>query len=331
MGLWIDHPNRLQITDMTQHDGIRSIGKPKVVVICGPTGLGKTAVAVDLAQIFGAEIISADSMQVYRYMTIGTAKPTPLEQAGAPHHMIDVVDPDQGFDAARYARMAREIVANLHGRGRPCFVVGGTGLYIKALVHGLFKSQPPDPRIRERLKEEAETTGMDTLYRRLVAYDSAAAERIHPNDSFRIIRALEVREATGRPISDIHRDHRFVDEPFDVLKIGLQMDRDTLYDRINRRVEGMMSNGLLAEVRGLLSEGYSTGLKPMQSIGYRHMVDLIQGDLPEDEAVRTLKRDTRRYAKRQMTWFSKDPGLLWMNPDRPEDIRGRIERFLQDR
>ncbi|MEE8400478.1 MAG: tRNA (adenosine(37)-N6)-dimethylallyltransferase MiaA [Desulfobacterales bacterium] len=318
-------------TSVTGQGETHSIDRPRIIVICGPTGLGKTAVAVTLAEAFHAEIISADSMQIYRHMTIGTAKPTPLEQAGAPHHMIDIVDPDQSFDAAQYARMARAIVVDLHGKGRSVLVVGGTGLYIKALVHGLFQAEPPDPHIRQRLKEEVETIGMDVLYRRLVADDPAAAGKIHANDQFRIIRALEVREATGQPISDLHQAHGFVDEPFAVLKIGLHMERDALYDRINRRVDAMIDKGLLAEVQGLLTMGYSADLKSMQSIGYRHMAAFIQGHLSWDEAVRTLKRDTRRYAKRQLTWFNKDPGLLWMNPDNPDAIRLQIEHFLQNR
>lgn len=316
---------------VTEHVKTRSIDKPRIIVICGPTGLGKTAVAVELARTFHGEIISADSMQIYRYMTIGTAKPTPREQAGAPHHMIDIVDPDQPFDAAQYAGMARRIVADLHGKGLSPFVVGGTGLYIKALVHGLSPSTPPDLHIRQRLRQEAETVGMDVLYQRLATHDPTAAGKIHPNDHFRIIRALEVGEATGKPISDLHQAHRFVDESFTVLKIGLHMERDVLYDRIDQRVDGMLDGGLLAEVQDLLSMGYSANLKSMQSIGYRHMVAFIQGDLSWDEAVRTLKRDTRRYAKRQLTWFNKDPGLLWMNPENLENIRLQIKRFLQDR
>ena len=304
--------------------------KPKVIVICGPTGIGKTAVGIRLAEKLGGEIISADSMQIYRYMDIGTAKPTADEQNRILHHMIDIVDPDEDFDAVRFAKMAREKVMQLHQRGVMPFVVGGTGLYIKALLQGLFQSNPADLKIRERLMQEAAENGSGSLYDRLQQVDPDTADRLHPNDSYRIVRALETIESTGRSISDHQQDHGFADEPFNALKICLQMDRQTLYDRIDQRVDMMIETGFVGEVEKLLGMGYSADLKSMQSIGYRHMVALIEGRLSRDECVRTLKRDTRRFAKRQFTWFGADQQIQWYQPDQLNEMVRLVEGFLDD-
>ena len=303
--------------------------KPKIVVVCGPTASGKTAAAVALAEVFGGEIIGADSMQVYRTMDIGTAKPTPEECARVPHHMIDIVDPDEPFDAERYTVMAREADAEIRSRDLNPVVAGGTGLYIKAFIHGLFQQPPVDRRIKDRLKSEAETLGIHALHDRLVRLDPETAARTHPNDAYRILRALEVIEASGHPLSEYHSVHRFRDRPFDVFKIGLHLDRETLYERINRRAEAMVDNGLLQEVSRLLDRGYPADLKSMQSLGYRHMAAYLQGRSTLDEAVRTLKRDTRRYAKRQMTWFRADTDIVWINPENIRDTYRSIRSFFQ--
>ena len=232
--------------------------KPRVIVICGPTATGKTAAGIALARALGGEIISADSMQVYRRMDIGTAKPTAAERAAVAHHLIDVVDPDEPFDAARYAAQARAEVLALHRRGAVPVIVGGTGLYIKALLHGLFRSDAGDPAVRRRLAAEAETGGIRELHARLAACDPESARRLHPNDTARILRALEVFEVTGRSISGFHREHRFAEAPFDALQIGLHLDRDVLYERIDCRVDAMLAAGLEDEVRGLLCRGVRT-------------------------------------------------------------------------
>jgi tRNA dimethylallyltransferase len=304
--------------------------KPKLVVICGPTGVGKTAAAVGLAESFKAEIISADSMQIYRNMDIGTAKPTAEEQARVRHHMIDLIDPDEHFDAAQYGRMAREKIFKLHADGVLPFVVGGTGLYIKSLLHGMFHSRSADPSIRKRLKEEAAENGSRLLYDRLKKYDPDTAARLHTNDTYRIIRALETLEASGKTISKYHQEHRFSDEPFVILKIGLNIDRASLYDRIDHRVDAMISAGFVDEVEKLLAMGFGAELKSLQSIGYRHMVDFIQGRLTWDETIRTLKRDTRRFAKRQLTWFGADKAIIWENPSQIKSIKKTIEAFLKE-
>lgn len=303
--------------------------KPKVIIICGPTGIGKTAVGINLAEKFGGEIISADSMQIYRHMDIGTAKPTAEECRRIPHHMIDIVDPDEEFDAVQFSELARTTIAALNTQGRLSFVVGGTGLYIKALLHGLFQSEPVDPKIRYRLKLELEQEGSRSLYQRLGKLDPDAAARLHPNDSYRIIRALETIESSGKSISKHHRQHGFQDAPFNALKIGLRIDRAKLYARIDRRVDAMIQAGLMKEVKNLLGMGYSPELKSMQSIGYRHMAEFLAGRLPWEECIRTLKRDTRRFAKRQFTWFGADPQIKWYEPDQLNEMIKLVDVFLK--
>lgn len=304
--------------------------KPKIVVICGPTGVGKTAVGVELAGHFNGQIIGADSMQVYRHMDIGTAKPTAEEQARVVHHMINIISPDEPFDAARYAELAGTIIFELDRQEVTPFVVGGTGLYIKALLHGLFEAEVFDADVRRRLKQEADAQGIESLHERLRRLDPESAERLHPNDRYRILRALEVVETTGKPISRYHREHGFSEQPFEALKIALSMDREVLYARINQRVDAMIAAGFLEEVKSLLAQGYSGNLKSMQSIGYRHMLDFIQGRSSREACVRTLKRDHRRYAKRQLTWFKADPQIIWKEPGQVEEIKMLVEKFLDE-
>ncbi len=302
--------------------------KPKIVVICGPTGTGKTAFAVKLAKATGGEIVGADSMQIYRYLEIGTAKPTPSERAEVRHHMVDFIDPDEKFDAAAYAKAASRKVRQLVRKGRLPFVVGGTGLYIKSLVYGLFEAGPFDENVRIKLKQEAEKDGSAPLHARLKAIDPMAALKIHENDLLRIIRALEVYEVTGKPISRYHLEHGFREKLFETMKIGLYRDREILYERINKRVDKMIEDGLLEEVKDLLSKGYPSDLKSMRSLGYRHMIDFLNGNVSFETAVTTLKRDHRRYAKRQMSWFNGDKEVLWLKPDQTEKALDLISGFL---
>ncbi len=303
-------------------------GKPRIIVVGGPTAVGKTAAGIALARALDGEIISADSMQVYRHMDIGTAKPTVKERAMVPHHLIDVVDPDEPFDAAAYQELGRRTIAELIRCGRTPVVVGGTGLYIKALLSGLFRTDARDPGVRQRLRAEAEILPPGALHARLQRCDPQTAARLHPNDAIRILRALEVFEVTGQPISQLQHQHRFADMPFTAFKIGLSTERETLYERINRRVDAMVAAGLEGEVRSLLDKGYSPQLKSMQSIGYSHMVNFITGTISREECLRTLKRDTRRFAKRQLTWFRSDPEIMWTSPDRVSDLIRWSREFL---
>jgi tRNA dimethylallyltransferase len=263
-------------------------------------------------------------------MDIGTAKPTSEEQARIPHHLIDIIDPDESFDAARFSKMAHAVIATLPARGLIPYVVGGTGLYIKSLLQGLFQAEPVIHEVRNRLKDEAALHGAAFLHKRLSECDPEIAQRIHPHDTYRIIRSLETYEVTGIRISKYHRDHRFKDQPFKVFKIGLDMDREVLYNRINRRVDVMFDAGFVDEVKELLERGYTPDLKSMQAIGYRHVVAYIQGRLSQDEALRTLKRDTRRYAKRQLTWFKADSEIVWIEPERITNTYHLIENFLRN-
>ncbi|MBL0716065.1 MAG: tRNA (adenosine(37)-N6)-dimethylallyltransferase MiaA [Desulfosarcina sp.] len=305
--------------------------RPRIVIICGPTGIGKTTAAIRLAQRLGGQIVGADSMQVYRYMDIGTAKPTVAERALVPHHMIDVADPNESFDAARYAAMASACIYRLRDASALPVIAGGTGFYIKALTFGLFTAPPPDPQIRARLERQADENGTVHLHAELRRRDPESADRIHPHDRFRIIRALETHEGTGLPLSDLQRGHGFAEQRFETFKIGLEIDRDTLYARINQRVEAMIAEGLVAEVQSLLNRGYHADLKPMQAIGYRHITAFLTGQTPWDETVDLMKRDTRRYAKRQFTWFRSEADITWTAPDDVERRLPEIEAFLAHR
>lgn len=301
---------------------------PKIIVICGPTGVGKTAFAIELALLFGGQIVGADSMQIYRSMDIGTAKPTAAERAAVPHHMVDIIDPDADFDAAVYGEQAHAVVSGLVGKGIPPFVVGGTGLYIKALTHGLFEDRASDPEIRQSLKNQLVAQGAGAMHAMLAAQDPEAARRLHPNDTFRVLRALEVVAVTGRPLSDHHKSHGFQQPRYRTLTIGLTLPRERLYARIDQRVDAMIAAGLVEEVRQLLAHGYHPCLKSMQSLGYRHMVDYLQGRLSWEEALRTLKRDHRRYAKRQYTWFNKVADIHWLAPDQAGAAQPLIARWV---
>ncbi|WDP88064.1 MAG: tRNA (adenosine(37)-N6)-dimethylallyltransferase MiaA [Desulfobacter sp.] len=302
----------------------------KILTICGPTGIGKTGFAIQLAQKFNGEIIGADSMQIYRHMEIGTAKPDAKERAMAPHHLIDFLDPGCEFDAGKYAAAADKAIGDIISRGKLPIVAGGTGLYIRALLYGLFRAAPVCTKTLERLTQELEEKGSQHLYDRLVRCDPGAAQKIHPNDQFRLIRALEVYATCGEAISGKQKEHGFKEPRYQSLTFGLSMDRPQLYERINQRVDIMVEQGLLHEVNALVEKGYSLDLKSMQSIGYRQMGMFIRGEVDFNEAVRLLKRDTRRYAKRQFTWFNKEPGLIWIDPVQKDKAFDLVDQFLAD-
>ncbi len=288
--------------------------RPRVVILLGPTGVGKSKWAIEWAEELGGEIISADSMQVYRYMDIGTSKPTLDDQKRVKHHLIDLVTPDQPFHAALYRTLGRKAIDHLYQDKKYIWVVGGTGLYIKTLLQGLFSSPKIDPKARERLKREAKGKGADALFERLKKVDPRTASQLHPNDLFRMIRALEVFDSTGVPISFYREQHRFGEKPYATLKIGLKMDRERLYLRIEERADEMLGKGFLQEVERLMEMGYGSELKPMQSLGYKQMVRFLLKEIGWEEAVKQMKRDTRHYAKRQWTWFKADPEVQWRDP-----------------
>ena len=303
--------------------------RPKVIIITGPTAVGKSGLAHRLAREGQGEIVNADSMQVYRFMDIGTAKPTLQERKEVPYHLIDIIDPDQPFDAAEFRTRAREIIADLHNRDIPIFVVGGTGLYLRVLQRGIFSCPKPREEARAAWKQKAGLNGPESLWDTLKSKDLKAAERIHPRDLFRIIRALEVLELTGRSISDWQQWDQAPENSYDLLWIGLQRNRTELYDRINRRSEDMMEKGFLEEVRGLLQKGYASELKAMKSLGYRHLTAVLEKGRDVNQALDELKRDTRHYAKRQITWLAKEPNLIWFSPEEFDKVRRTAMNFLE--
>lgn len=305
--------------------------RPPLVIIAGPTAVGKTSLSIRLAKKFGAEIINADSRQIYKKLDIGTAKPTKEEQSEVPHHLVDLINPDEHFNAARFAELARSKIVEINQRGKRVFVVGGTGLYIKALVHGLFPAPPSDKTTKEQLVKEAEIYGLSFLYEKLKKVDPVSAQKIHPNDKQRIVRALEVYYLTGEPISKLQEQHRFETRQYETLKIALYRPREELYDRINRRVLQMIDQGLLEEVKSLLLEGYSPELNSMTSIGYQHIARYLKGEISLERAIELLQRDTRRYAKRQITWFKGDKEYIWLRPDEYDEIERQIDAFYKRR
>jgi len=301
----------------------------KLVIISGPTCSGKSGLAVVLAELLTGEIINADSMQVYRGMDIGTAKLPVSERKGIPHHLIDIVDPDQGFNAAVFLLHALPVIEDLHEKKIPIIVVGGTGLYVKILLGGIFRSPPSRQELRQSLWEECEKKGPAFLYERLSRLDREAADKIHPMDKVRVIRALEVIHLTGCPVSELTRKHGFSDRRFLALNLCLDVGRQVLYSRINTRTLSMIDSGLINEVEGLLKMGYSPELKPMQAIGYRHIVGYLEGRWNLDEATRLMQRDTRRYAKRQLTWLRADSDTVWVNADDKPEIVNTVMAFMQ--
>ena len=302
--------------------------RPRLVIITGPTAVGKSGLGHGLAREMGGEIINADSMQIYRSMDIGTAKPAPAERREVPYHLIDIIHPDQPFDASEFRIRAQAVIQELHLRQVPIFVIGGTGLYLRVLQRGLFACPKPKAEIREKWKKNSLVYGPQFLWETLRAQDPLSAARIHHRDTYRLIRALEVLELTGCPISDWQQWGQEGEPDYEILWIGLTLDRQVLYQRINQRAEKMIAQGFLEEVRGLLHLGYSLELKSMKSLGYRHLARVLQGEGELPEALDLLKRDTRRYAKRQLTWLSGENNLNWFSPLEFDKIHSKVFEFL---
>ena len=284
--------------------------KKPLLVIVGPTAAGKSALAIYLAEVFKGEIISADSMQVYKGMDIGTARPSDEELARVPHHMLSIIEPGDPFSVGEYVRFVRPVIAGLHKQGKIPVVAGGTGLYVRAIVDGLCDAPEADETLREKLLQEEEQYGKGYLYKRLCEADPVSAKRIKPNDTVRILRALEVYEIMGVPISEIQKTHGFREKLYDCFVIGLTMDRKKLYMNIEERVDSMIEKGLEAEVRGLMDKGKESFIL-MHGLGYKQIAGYIKGWYSLEDAIKLLKRDTRRYAKRQLTWFRRDDMIRW--------------------
>lgn len=299
-----------------------------VIVLVGPTASGKTAVSIELAREISGEIISADSIQVYRYMDIGTAKPDIKERAGIEHYLLDEIDPDQEFSVAKYQELALHYIERVHQKGKLPIVVGGTGLYISSLVNNIqFSETICDQELRERLKKEAADKGNEFLHQRLAEIDPEAARKIHVNDLKRIIRAIEVFEHTHQPISYHQEISRMHPPSHHFYLFGLRVEREKLYERINKRVDRMLEEGLIDEVRSLMERGYHKNMVSMQGLGYKEVMAYLKNEMTLDEMVYLLKRDTRHYAKRQITWFKRMENIQWIDLDESHDIQAAAKKI----
>jgi len=305
-----------------------SIVPKPLVVLVGPTAVGKSHIAIPLAQALRTEILTADSRQVYRGMDIGMDKPPVEARGGVPHWLIDVVEPDQPFNVGEYRRLALAEITRLHQEGRVPLLVGGTGLYVRTVVRGLWDGPPADWAYRHRLVNLARLEGAEALYRQLAQVDPDLAARLHPRDEVKIIRGLETYHVTGRRLSELHREHAFAEKPFSTLLIGLTRDRQELYQRIDARVDEQLAHGLVEETRRLLAQGYDCRLGSMKGLGYRQIAGYLAGDSSYEEAVRLLKRDTRHFAKRQFTWFRKEPEIVWVQIQKSESTETVVSRLL---
>ena len=294
--------------------------KSKLLCLLGPTAVGKTEIAIQLAQRLNAEIISVDSRQIYRQMDIGTAKPTPEEQQAARHHLIDCVDISQPFSVADYQFLADTAIADIQNRGNRVLLVGGAGLYFRVIVDGLFGGPGADPALRKRLEGEVAQFGVDALHDRLRVCDPESADRIHPNNIVRVIRALEVYELTGTPMSQLQQQWHPEKQRYPFIAFGLTMPRALLYRRIEQRVDVMLANGLIAEVESLLAAGYGRDTIALRSFGYKELIAYLDGDCTYLEAISQLQQNTRRFAKRQLTWFRKDTRIEWLDRESTQDI-----------
>ncbi len=300
-----------------------------VLAVVGPTASGKTDLAAELAEALDTEVISADSMQVYCGMEIGTAQPSPAAQARAPHHFVGFLEPGEPFSAGVFRELALEKVRELNARGRIAVVAGGSGLYVRALIDGLFEGPGRDPHIRQRLHQEAEERGLEQLFERLREVDPAYAAAILPGDLRRIVRALEVHELTGTPLSEWHARHQQQAPTLNALQIGIAMPRPLLYGRINRRAHRMLEAGFLHEVHLLLRAGHERHLERIRSLGYREAAAYLGGRMTHQGMVEAMKQNTRRFAKRQLSWFRKDTRIHWLETGDPPNTSALRDQALR--
>jgi tRNA dimethylallyltransferase len=306
---------------------------PPLIILTGPTGVGKSELGSALAENLNGEIISADSMQVYKYFDIGSAKPSYKLRKKVPHHLVDILEPDEEYNASLFREDAEKIIRRLHGEGKTPVVVGGTGLYIKSLTHGLECATEPSPAIRQEIRWEMKQKGVEKMHGELARVDPVSSRVISPNDPVRIERALEVYRSTGRPLSEFNKQDIKKSAPrFDISLIVLNAPRNYLYSRIETRVDSMMEEGLVDEVLDLLKRGYSRKLKPFMGLGYKQVLTLIDGVDSLQTVVDSIKKETRHYAKRQLTWFRKMEGARWVffeEGDLPETILEKILGCVQ--
>jgi len=298
----------------------------KIIAVCGPTASGKTALAIEIAKNFDGEVVSCDSMQIYKYMDVGTAKPTAFEQSLVPHHMIDFLEPGENYSVADFTDRARKCIDDIADRKKLPVLAGGTGLYMDSITQNIvFDEFGSDLKFREEMEKLACDKGNETVHSLLAKKDSVAAEKIHPNNLRRVIRALEVCRLTGKTFTQVNEESRR-EAVYNVLTIGIKTDREKLYNRIDTRVDRMMEDGLLAEIKKLKSMGIGRETTAMQAIGYKELLEYLGGNLSLDEAVEKIKQESRRYAKRQMTWFRRNDKINWVDIENPDEMRKIFEK-----
>ncbi len=325
------HYNKADVTEKQENTM-----KQPLVILTGPTAVGKTKLSIALAKAIDGEIISADSMQVYRHMDIGSAKIRPEEMEGVPHHLIDILDPTDDFHVVRFQSLAKEAMEKIYERNRIPIVVGGTGFYIQALLYDIdFTENEENAELRAELEAFATEKGAEALHQLLKEADPKSAEQIHPNNRKRVIRALEYYRLTGKRISEHNEVQQQKESPYNAAYFVLNHEREQIYKRIDDRVDGMIEEGLLKEVQALKARGLNRGMVSMQGLGYKEMLTYLDGEISFSEAVRILKRDTRHFAKRQLTWFRRERDVIWLNKpdfqDREEDILNYILNVLKER
>ena len=303
-----------------------------LIILTGPTAVGKTDLSIQLAKAVDAEIVSADSMQIYKYMDIGSAKVTEEEMQGVKHYLVDEIEPDMPFSVSEYKRMAEEYIDEISSRGKNVIVTGGTGLYLNSLIYDMdFGKSDANQELREELNKELEENGPAYMYEKLISLDKEAAERIHPNNTKRVIRAIEVA-MSGEKMNDFSKDLRY-NKKYRPIIIVLNRDRQALYDRINLRVDIMLKNGLIEEVKGLLEKGYTKDMISMQGIGYKEIIKYFDGEYTLEEAIEIIKRDSRRYAKRQLTWFRRYEDAKWFEIDKfdsAEELKDAVVSYVKE-
>ncbi len=307
------------------------MNKIPLVVITGPTASGKTDLAIQVAQQLNGEIISADSMQIYRYMDIGTAKPTLQERQGIVHHMIDIRDPDEEFNVSLFQKLTRDAIQEITERGKLPILAGGTGFYISSIIYPMnFTDAVEDSQYRSHLNGLLDQHGATWLHNHLRRVDPASAKRLHPNDTRRVIRAMEVFHLTGKTMEAYRQNFADIESPYYSRVYGLSMDRQLLYDRINIRVDRMIESGLIDEVKGILDKGYSRNLVSMQGLGYKEIVDYLKGLSTKEESINILKRSTRRFSKRQIAWFKREEQIIWLNPVEMGNLKAVADWVITD-